>query len=171
MASMPAYPLSPPASLGPSPSNESMDLEELSFDMALQVCKKLDEYCQYIAQPVFMPSVDHEVFGVMARICTLAASKAPAASHCPAAALILAAILKVLELCGLIVAKLSRQPPASPLGGSMESMFLLKKIDLLLLQTKVFLSQIEHHAGVQKAVELHRHIEHTVQNDYPAMAW
>ncbi|EME86738.1 uncharacterized protein MYCFIDRAFT_77440 [Pseudocercospora fijiensis CIRAD86] len=172
MAGVPAYPLSPPASLGPSPSNESIDLDDLGFESALQVCKKLDEYCQYIAHPVFMPSVEHEVFSVMARICTVAASKAPAASHCPAAALILAAILKVLELCGLIVAKLSRQPPASPLGGgSMESMFLLKKIDLLLLQTKVFLAQIEHHAGVQKAVELHRHIETTVQTDYPAMAW
>lgn len=171
MAGMPAYPMSPTPSTGPSPANESLDLDDLGFDSALQVCKKLDAYCQCIGHPVFIPSIDHEVFSVMARICTVAASKAPTASHCPAAALILAAILKVLELCGLIVAKLSRQPPPSPMGGNMESVFLLKKIDLLLLQTKIFLSQIEHHAGVQKAVELHRHIESTLQNDYPTMAW
>jgi hypothetical protein len=50
-------------------------------------------------------------------------------------------------------------------------MFLLKKMDLVLLPTKLFLSERGHHAGVQKAQALHHEIEAVIMNEYPQLAW
>lgn len=166
------FPLTPPSTLVLSPFGDVNENEDSGFDSTLQLCKKLDEYCQQVAHPAFMPSSDHEVFALVSRLCTAETSKGGASSHCPSAALTMAAILKVLELCGLVVAKLSRltpPPPGSP--PHVEHVFLLKKVDLLLLQTKVFLTQAGQQAGVQKALELHEHIESTIQKDYPSVTW
>lgn len=167
------FPLTPPASLRTTPFLEGSESDDLGFDSALQICKKLDECCHQIGNWSFLPSSSHEVFTLVSKVCTALATRGIANGPCPATALFVAAMLRFLELCSLIVQQLSASPlsTSSASADHVEHLFLLKKIDLLLLQNKVFLAQASQAAAVQKAAELHHHIESIVQRDFTGLAW
>lgn len=165
-----AFPLTPPLSMGPSPMSPCSDNDDLGFDSALDICRRLDECCRQIGGWAFLPSNNHEMFDLASRLCSATTTR----GHCPAAALIMAGVLKGVELCGLIVARLSHPTPlaCSPSAADQTGhFFLLQRIDLLLLQSKVFLVRAGQAAGAQKAVELHQHIESTLARDFAGWTW
>ena len=147
--------------------------DDIGFDSSMQLCRELQEYCHYVShRPSFTPSVYHNVFHDLLRMCTAASNMPPTAGHCPTAALVLAAMLKFLELCTLIISRLSENPVNSAMGAAhLQNMFLLKKMDLVLLPTKLYLAGKGHQAGVQKAQDLHHQIESTIIKEYPQLAW
>jgi hypothetical protein len=154
------------------PSSSPDDNAAVEFESTMQLCRDLHEYRHRVSRrPSFAPSVHHHVFHDLLRMCTAATSMPPTAGHCPAVALVLAAMLKFLELCSAIIARLLDDPPAMTGAAHLETMFLLKKMDLVLLPTKLFLSDKGHHAGVQRAQELHHQIEATLMKEYPQLAW
>lgn len=137
---------------------------DLAFDSSMQLCRELQEYCHYASQRP--SSVHHTIFHHLPRLCTAAMNVPPTAGHCPTAALALAAMLKVLELCSLIIAKLPGSPgDSSSMGAAhLQDMFVMK---MVLRVIKLFLADKGHQAGVQKAQEL----EATVLGEYPELAW
>ncbi|SMR55849.1 unnamed protein product [Zymoseptoria tritici ST99CH_1A5] len=149
---------------------------DVSFDTTMQLCKDLHEYRSHVSRrPSFSPSVHHNLFHDMLRMCTAATNMPPqntSGPACPATALVLAAMLQFLDVCGLIISRLSDSSSMStPASTHLENMFLLRKMDLVLLPTKLFLSDKGHHAGVARAQALHHEIEAVISNEYPQLAW
>lgn len=155
------------------PSSSAVTEDAVGFDTTMQLCKDLHEYHHHVSRRAsFTPSMHHNIFHEMLRMCTAATEMAPSSPHCPAIALILAAMLQFLELCGLVTARLSGKSSTDiPTVAHLENMFLLKQMDLVLLPIKLFLSEKGHQAGVQKAQSLHREIEAVILNQYPQMSW
>ena len=140
------------------------------YGSLLEACRRMDEHC---VRPLDDANIaDNDLLGTMATVCTAASTRSQDTSKQAAAtsALITAALLKVLEVSDIKIARLTERSPAAS-RARMEDLFALKQIDLVLLQAKVFFSQGDQYGGAQRAVELHQAIRSLIQRDFSNWSW
>lgn len=136
----------------------------------LDTCRRMHEYCQ--RAPSNTESIDHDLLDTMAKLCTAAATQAQDLPRRAAstATLVTSALLKVLEVSEATVARLTDRSSMVP-RGRVEDLFMLKQLDLMLLQSKVYFSQDDQYGGAQRATELHQAITPLVERDFSSWSW
>jgi hypothetical protein len=172
--------LSPQASLhriqldDSATNGASSVLSDYSFLLA--ACNRMHEYCKpRPGTAVNTMYIDHDLLSTMAKTCAAAASAAgprdtSTQQKSATAALVSATLFKVLELCDVVVSRLSKRSPTDP-RPRIEELSTLKHLDLVLLQAKVSFTLEDQHSGVQKSVELHRAIMSLVDKDFGNWHW
>ncbi|KAK0118208.1 hypothetical protein ONS95_012512 [Cadophora gregata] len=175
---MPYQPPAPISSAASNPGTEfSNDLGSGSntFTTTLQLCLELDRhYCSLQQDQKF----DENKQLILAAIeltgsTALSIIHSPSQSTSPSDALVLAATLKVLDLCQtmLQLSQTSQTNDANEKANELEHLFFLKRLDIALLQARTFLAHRSHSGAADKALQIHRSLTTTLKSQFEPYMW
>ena len=140
------------------------------FDFILKFCKDLEENCRLLKESPYHTLNLHNVISDTESSCALAmqASFYLSKSDGASTSLLVAAVYKVFEICEIL---LSTTPaPTSP-DQSMDTLVLLKKVDLLLLHANIAATRLTQGEATKKACQLHYWAESLIQQNAPICSW
>lgn len=139
------------------------DEAAVDFDTILRLCSDLDRYCRAVREGV-MASKDMEV--LLKLLESTGATARSSTSEKASNALILAALYKVFDLCEAVIRDVLN-------GGTdiMDSLYRLKRLDVVLLQAKIALNRMGHEEASKKSSEIHHWIESIVKQQQYQDVW
>jgi len=145
----------------------------LDFDAILKACTTLQDHCRVIKEPGNGIKDMQAILGSLNSVCTTAAkaSISPFASDAASMALLLATLYKVSEVCEAVVCNVLGVWPAQQESQTVDNLFFLKRLDIVLLQTKILLTRMGHPDAAKKACSVHFRIESSLRQQFQHWMW
>ena len=139
-----------------------------NFNVFLNLCAELDRHCNTMREQGNNLDNIQTIVGSVDAACT----KAMKADTCNGAstALMIAALLKTFEICEAVL----QNTPARPSMGEatmLDHILLLKRLDLVLLQAKIFLTRIGQLEVAKKATNMHYWLESSLKKSEGHWIW
>ena len=141
------------------------------FDLILRSCKDLDHHCRFVEGLNHRVDTMCAVLNGMESACmvTMQVSSSLSVSDGASVALISAAFYKIFELCQKIVSHVvssltSHEPP-------LDTLVLLKRLDLMMLQAKIVLVRVVQLEAVETALQIHQWIDSLVKHHFHSWSW
>lgn len=137
----------------------------LDFKVFLQLCRDLDHCCYYIREPDYNVDKIYTVLTSMESGCAMAIKATPSSStsYGASTALVLAALYKVFEMCEAFLRRMSG-PEMAHDGHNLQVLLLLKRLDVVLLQAKIFLTRIGRWDAAEKAKQIHNWVDSLIKH-------
>ena len=141
------------------------------FDLMLRSCEDLDHHCRFVEELNHRVDYMCVVLNGMESACmvTMQVSSSLSISDGASVALISAAFYKIFELCQKIVSHVlssltSHEPP-------LDTLVLLKRLDLMMLQAKIVLVRVIQPEAVETASQIHQWIDSFVKHHFHSWSW
>lgn len=147
--------------------------EKLNFDTILKVCSDLQDHCRTMKVPKDSPKDMQAIFGSLNSACMTAATAmvSPSTSDGASMALLHTTLCKVVELCDGIVNSILSAQPAQQEHHAINCLLFLKRVDLILLQSKILLIRIDQPEAAKKADHVHSCIDNSLKQQWQPWMW
>ena len=142
-----------------------------SFDVILRSCEDLDRHCRSLEGLNYHINSMYTVLNSMESACEMSkqASLSLPSSDGASIALMAAAFYKVFEICEKIIGGIGSSSMSQE--QSLDMLVFLKRLDLVLLQTKIVLVRINHLDAAKTASQIHQWIESYIKQHCHSWSW
>lgn len=154
------------------PDRRNLTSNTNKFNVTLKMCGELDVHYQSLQQSQKLVDNKHDILTAIESACSSALSTVDLsdASTCSSEALVMVAILKVLDLCQSLVLHLTQHTKVRRVN-ELDHLFFLKRIDIALLQARIFLTYGSNMAAAEKAVQIHQSLASTLKQQFEPWNW